>query len=219
MENIFSKAFPLISSPFDLRVIAFSLLAKDIAQNLNWLIPILKVSSSSCNNIKEGHTINSNVKSKSNATSKKYWPNRADPFFEHCATLKNRDVGRLPKNFFFCPSQNLTSQFLTHNGLKSPENFENLQTEVLFFTTFHPQAEPLQYPFISMGCNLNYLYKNTYTRSSFNANSLSVKFHQYEFWKKSKNIHLVRIYSTSANFTYYSLSANFRTKSIIGRTS
>ena len=54
------------------------------------------------------------LKSKSNATSKKYWPNRADPFFEHCATLKNRDVGRLPKNFFFCPSQNLTSQFLTH---------------------------------------------------------------------------------------------------------
>ena len=39
------------------------------------------------------------------------------------------------------------------------------------------------------------------------------------FEKKSQNIHLVRIYWTSANFTYYSLSANFRTKWIIGPTS
>ena len=107
---------------------------------------------------------------KSNATSKKYWPNCGDPFFEHCATLKNRDVGRLPKNFFFCPSQNLTSQFLTHNGLKSPENFWDLQTERFRFSQHFIRIllnwSRYKIKFVSIGSNLNYLYKNTYTRSS-----------------------------------------------------
>ena len=41
-----------------------------------------------------------------------------------------------------------------------------------------------------------------YTRSSHNANSLGAKFNYCEVLKKSQNIHLMRVYPTSA--TYYS---------------
>jgi hypothetical protein len=45
-----------------------------------------------------------------------------------------------------------------------------------------------------------------YTRSSHNANSLSVKFNKCEVWKNPSNIHFVQIYSTSEIEKNYVLS-------------
>ena len=45
--------------------------------------------------------------------------------------------------------------------------------------------------------NLTDFYKQMYTRSSHNANSLGAISNQCKGWKKSSNNHLLRIYSTS----------------------
>ena len=61
-------------------------------------------------------------------------------------------------------------------------------------------------PFAS-NLNLRRIIRCEYTGFSLNGNSLSAKFNQCKFWKKSKNIHLGQIHSTSATYiTHFALS-------------